>query len=112
MRLYQGTALASGTGRQRGTLQEMAACAGLSERTFLRRFKAATGFRPTEYTQRLRVNQARELLELTQRSIEQIALDVGYHDAGAFRQVFYKVTGLSPRDYRERFAIHLADKIN
>ncbi len=86
------------------TLADMAARASLGERTFLRRFRAATGFRPTEYVQRLRMSKARELLELTQRTIEQIAWDVGYQDPGAFRQVFHKVVGLTPRDYRQRFA--------
>lgn len=90
------------------TLADMAANAGLGERTFLRRFRSATGFRPTEYVQRLRMGKARELLELTQRTVDQIAWDVGYQDPGAFRQVFRKVVGLTPRDYRQRFAIRVA----
>lgn len=90
-------------------LADMAARAGLGERTFLRRFRTATGFRPTEYVQRLRISKARELLELTQRTIDQIAWDVGYQDPGAFRQVFHKVVGLTPRDYRQRFAAGAAE---
>lgn len=87
------------------SLADMAARAGLGERTFLRRFRVATGLKPTEYAQHLRMGKARELLELTQRSVEQIAWEVGYQDPGAFRQVFLKVVGLMPRDYRQRFAI-------
>jgi transcriptional regulator GlxA family with amidase domain len=53
---------------------------GLEERTFLRRFRKATEFNPTEYCQRLRIGKAREMLELTGRTIAQVAWDVGYHD--------------------------------
>jgi transcriptional regulator GlxA family with amidase domain len=88
-------------------LAAMAACAGLEERTFLRRFRRATEFNPTEYCQRLRVGKARELLELTSRTIDQVAWEVGYQNAGSFRKVFQKVTGLKPRDYRKRFAVAL-----
>lgn len=87
------------------TLMSMAACAGLGERTFLRRFRAATGMKPTEYCQQLRVTKARELLELSRQSIEQVAWQVGYQDSGAFRKVFARLVGLSPGDYRRRFAV-------
>ncbi len=92
-------------GRGDVTLTAMAAQAGLEERTFLRRFHKATGLKPTEYRQHLRVGKAREMLELTNRSVEQIAWHTGYEDVGAFRKVFHKVVGLSPSDYRRRFAV-------
>jgi transcriptional regulator GlxA family with amidase domain len=85
------------------SLSDMAAQAGLGERTFLRRFQLATGLRPTEYCQQLRAAKARELLELTNRSVDQIAWEVGYQDPSAFRKVFNKMVGLSPTDYRRRF---------
>jgi len=87
------------------TLADMAAYAGLEERTFLRRFRKATEFNPTEYCQRLRVGKAREMLELTGRTIGQVAWDVGYQDEGSFRKVFQKVMGLKPGDYRKRFGV-------
>jgi transcriptional regulator GlxA family with amidase domain len=86
------------------SMAEMAQRAGLGERTFLRRFHKATGLKPTEYCQHLRVGKAREMLEFTSRTVEQVAWAVGYEDAGAFRKVFHKVTGLSPGDYRRRFS--------
>ncbi len=92
-------------GGRDATLAAMAARAGLEERIFLRRFRKATGFNPTEYSQRLRVGKAREILELTNRTIDQVARDVGYEDAGSFRKVFQKVVGLKPREYRKRFAV-------
>lgn len=83
---------------------EMARTAGLEERTFLRRFKAATGMKPIEYAQHLRIGKARELLEFTKRSVDQIAWSVGYEDAAAFRRVFHRILGLSPGEYRQRFS--------
>ncbi|MER9975999.1 GlxA family transcriptional regulator [Mesorhizobium sp. M0085] len=90
------------------TLGAMAAHAGLEERTFLRRFRNATGLRPTEYCQHLRVGKAREMLESTMRSIDQIAWEVGYDDPGSFRKVFARITGLVPGDYRKRFGTERA----
>jgi transcriptional regulator GlxA family with amidase domain len=81
----------------------MAEQAGMEERTFLRRFRAATGMKPTEYCQQLRVGKARELLEFSKRPVDRIAWEVGYEDAGAFRKVFQKRVGLTPGDYRRRF---------
>lgn len=83
---------------------DMAARAALEERTFQRRFKAATAMTPIEYVQHLRVAKAREHLEFTRRTIDQIAWSVGYEDAAAFRKLFHRLVGLSPGDYRQRFA--------
>lgn len=83
---------------------EMAGEAGMEERTFQRRFKAATGMTPVEYVQHLRVGKARELLEFTKRTVDQIAWSVGYEDAAAFRKLFHRITGLSPHEYRQRFS--------
>ncbi|MBO9379097.1 helix-turn-helix domain-containing protein [Sphingomonas histidinilytica] len=87
------------------SVADMAAQAGMEERTFLRRFKAATGLKPTEYSQHLRIGKARELLEFTRRPVEQIAWTVGYEDAAAFRKLFHRIIGLSPGDYRQRFGV-------
>ncbi|KGB58255.1 GlxA family transcriptional regulator [Sphingopyxis sp. SE2] len=83
---------------------DMAREAGLEERTFQRRFKAATGMTPVEYVQHIRVGKARELLEFTRRTVDQIAWSVGYEDAAAFRKLFHRLTGLSPGEYRQRFS--------
>ncbi|MCX6126573.1 MAG: GlxA family transcriptional regulator [Proteobacteria bacterium] len=85
------------------SIPTMAAKAGLEERTFLRRFRKATGLKPTEYCQHLRIDGAREKLESTNQNIDEIAWKVGYEDAGAFRKVFRKIMGLTPGDYRSRF---------
>lgn len=93
------------TGAREHATADLAARAGLEERTFLRRFKRATGRRPTEYSQEIRIARAREDLELTRRSVDQIAWDVGYGDSSAFRKVFQRLTGLAPNEYRQRFQV-------
>ena len=87
------------------SLAAMALEARLEERTFLRRFRAATGLKPTEYCQHLRVGKARQMLEFTNGTIDHIAWTVGYQDPGAFRATFKKITGLAPSDYRSRFGV-------
>jgi transcriptional regulator GlxA family with amidase domain len=93
------------TGARDHAVPVLAARAGLEERTFLRRFRKATGLRPTEYAQQIRIAKAREALELSRRPVAQIAWEVGYGDASAFRKLFQRVTGLAPADYRRRFGV-------
>jgi transcriptional regulator GlxA family with amidase domain len=83
----------------------MSEVGGLEERTLLRRFRKAAGLNPTEYSQRLRVGKAREMLEFTQQGIDMIARGIGYDDPASFRRVFKRLMGMSPRDYRRRFAV-------
>jgi transcriptional regulator GlxA family with amidase domain len=90
------------------SVRDMAKRAGLEERTFLRHFHTATGLTPIQYTQHLRVGRAREVLETSAESIDEIAWRCGYGDSGAFRRVFARVTGLTPNDYRRRFGPRLA----
>lgn len=87
------------------TIPNLAARATLAERTFLRRFAKATGLRPTEYLQEVRVMKARDALEMTNRSVDQIAWSVGYSDPAAFRKIFRRATGLLPTAYRQRFSV-------
>ncbi|RFB76577.1 GlxA family transcriptional regulator [Methylovirgula sp. 4M-Z18] len=92
------------TGAREVIISAIAMSAGMEERTFLRRFKTATGLTPIEYCQHVRIGKARELLEFTKRSIDQVAWSVGYEDAGAFRRLFHRIVGLSPGEYRRRFS--------
>lgn len=83
----------------------LAAAAGMTARTFLRRFSAATGLTPVEYLQQVRIAKAREALERTLTPVDRIAWDVGYSDPAAFRKLFQKLTGLPPAAYRQQFGI-------
>ncbi|GAB2477926.1 GlxA family transcriptional regulator [Comamonas humi] len=85
------------------SILDLAARVHLTERTFMRRFGKATGLRPTEYLQQVRIMKAREALELTNQSVSEIAWSVGYSDPAAFRRLFKKVTGILPNNYRDRF---------
>lgn len=85
-------------------LPSLCEVSGLEERTFLRRFRKATGLTTTEYAQRLRVALAQEQLQFSKAAAEQIGWDVGYQDASAFRRVFRRIVGLTPAEYRRRFA--------
>jgi transcriptional regulator GlxA family with amidase domain len=60
--------------------------------------------KPSEYQQRLRMTRAREMLEFSRTSVDEIASSVGYADIGGFRRVFRKIAGLTPSDYRRRFS--------
>lgn len=88
---------------------DLHAVAGLTERTFLRRFTAATGHRPNAYLQQVRIAKARESLERTLDPVDHIAWDVGYSDPAAFRKIFHKLVGTAPATYRQRFGIAAAE---
>ncbi len=85
-------------------IARLAERAAMGPRNFIRRFKAATGFVPGAYVQMLRVTAAKELLESGNETVQSIALKVGYEDQAFFRRVFKRQTGMTPAEYRGRFA--------
>ncbi|MCL7942195.1 helix-turn-helix domain-containing protein [Halomonas sp. ATCH28] len=76
---------------------------GLTERSFKRRFKAATGMTPMDYVHTLRLEEAKQILESGDEPIEAVAEQVGYADPSFFRRLFGRRVGLTPRAYRRRF---------
>jgi transcriptional regulator GlxA family with amidase domain len=82
------------------SLAELAAQFGLSQRSFSRRFKEATGIRATEYWQQLRIEAAKDLLASSNLSIQEIAYHVGYQDQGHLSRLFKQNLALTPKDYR------------
>lgn len=76
---------------------------GLAERTFKRRFTTATGIKPVQYVQTLRVEEAKQLLETTNDSAEEISAAVGYEDSAFFRRLFKRMAGISPAKYRQKY---------
>lgn len=83
---------------------EMTRRSGLTPRTFARRFQAATGRRPIDYVQAVRIEGARERLETGDGPVDDIGFDVGYKDPTFFRRLFKRVTGLTPAAYRRKYA--------
>jgi AraC family transcriptional regulator, transcriptional activator FtrA len=83
---------------------ELARLAAMSERTFMRRFRAATGLSPADWVTRARVDAARELLESTALSIDRIAERCGLGTPTTLRHHFRKKVGVSPAQYRKRFS--------
>jgi transcriptional regulator GlxA family with amidase domain len=83
---------------------DLAKTIGLSRRSLERRFKLATKVTPLGYLQRLRVENAKQLLEEGSQSFSEITYTVGYEDVPFFRKVFIRLTGLEPNEYRRRFA--------
>jgi transcriptional regulator GlxA family with amidase domain len=87
-------------------VEELASRFALGRRNFDRRFKKATGNTPVEYLQRVKVETAKRSLEGGRKNISEVMWDVGYSDQKAFREVFRKITGLSPLEYRNKFNKH------
>lgn len=86
------------------TLELLARHAAVSPRTFSRRFREDTGYTPMQWVMRARIDMARELLELSQRGVEQIAADVGLGTGANLRLHFQRILGTTPSQYRRTFA--------
>ena len=85
------------------SIDDIAVQVGLSESHFRRRFHEETGFSPLEYVTRQRVLRAKALLHDERLSITRIAFDLGFQSSGYFAQVFRKMTGMTPTDYRVKY---------
>jgi len=84
------------------SLASMAEGSAMSERSFLRHFREATGFSPADYVIRTRIRRALQLMDQagSQLSVTEIAFRCGFNDSNYFARQFRRVTGISPRAYR------------
>jgi transcriptional regulator GlxA family with amidase domain len=87
------------------SVEQLAARALMSPRSFARHFKAATGTTPHAWLLGQRLHRAEELLETADLSVEEVARRVGFGTAAALREQFVRRRGVPPRDYRRAFAI-------
>jgi len=85
------------------SVDHLATMFALSRRNFVRRFKKATSNAPLEYIQRVKIEAAKKSLEASQANVSEVMYSVGYNDNKAFRSIFRKYTGLSPKEYRNRY---------
>ncbi len=90
---------------QDDVVAELIRHSGLPRRTFARRFRAATGYSPLEYVQALRIEEAKQVLETSTISVEEIAREIGYDDVASFRRLFRRLAGMSPGEYRRKFQL-------
>jgi len=85
-------------------IDEIAGNSNMSKRNFIRRFKKATKNTPFEYLQRVKIEAAKKALEKGAQNINLLMYDAGYNDIKTFREVFKKITGLTPQDYRKKYS--------
>lgn len=85
----------------------MARHVGMSTRTFLRRFEAATGTTPAKWLLAARLEKARHLLESSTMNIEQVAMASGFGSAATLRHHFRRQLSTTPKAYREMFQVAL-----
>jgi transcriptional regulator GlxA family with amidase domain len=87
----------------RNPVAAMVEQSNLAPTTFARRFRRATGYAPMDYVHTVRIEEAKQILETTDASIERIGAEVGYEDPASFRGLFKRKSGLTPAEYRRLF---------
>lgn len=85
------------------TVDQLAVRCSMDRINFTRRFKKATQLSPADYVQRIKVEGAKRLFESTRKQINEVMYEMGYVDVKAFRQLFKKIAGMTPGDYRNKF---------
>ena len=85
------------------SIDELAKISAVGRRTFERRFRLATNNSVLEYIQRVKVEAAKRQFETSRKNINEVMYEVGYTDTKAFRDLFKKLTGLTPIEYRNKY---------
>ena len=85
------------------SIENLSSRFAVGRRNFDRRFIRATGNTPVEYAQRVKIEMAKKAFESTRKTVNEVMYETGYSDLKAFREVFRKITGMSPIDYRKRY---------
>jgi transcriptional regulator GlxA family with amidase domain len=85
------------------SIEHLSSRFAVGRRNFDRRFIKATGSTPLEYSQRVKIESAKQAFERSRKTISEVMYDVGYSDMKAFREVFRKFTGMSPLEYRNKY---------
>lgn len=88
---------------ERISIDELAASLAIGRRSFERRFRQATHNSVLEYIQRVKIEAAKRQFESSRKNINEVMYEVGYSDSKAFRDLFRKITGLTPIAYRNKF---------
>ena len=83
-------------------LDELIEIAHMSKSSFLETFKKATGHSPLNYLMQIRIQRAITLMRQPELNITEIAYSVGFNDSNYFTRQFRKLTGKTPREYRQK----------
>lgn len=86
------------------TVDHLAHQFNMTRRTFERRFKKATRNTVAEYIQRVKIEGAKKQLEVGRKTINEVMINVGYSDTQTFRNIFKRITGLTPVDYKNKYS--------
>lgn len=89
--------------REEGVLPRAVQLANIPERTLKRRFRIATGSSLIERLQKLRIEEAKRMLENSATPVTDISFEIGYEDPSFFRRLFKRLTGVTPSQYRRMF---------
>jgi transcriptional regulator GlxA family with amidase domain len=89
--------------QDRITIENLAGMLAIGKRSFERRFRKATNNTVVEYIQRVKIEAAKRSFEKSRKNVNEVMFDVGYTDTKAFRDVFKKITGLTPVEYRNKY---------
>lgn len=89
--------------QEKVSVEHLSSMFATGRRNFDRRFIKATGNTPVEYSQRVKIEAAKKAFETSRKTINEVMYDVGYSDVKAFREVFRKITGMSPLEYRMKY---------
>lgn len=85
------------------SIERLSSKYAVSRRQFDRNFSKATGNTPLEYIQRVKIESAKKSFETSRKTVSEVMYEVGYSDTKAFRDVFRRITGLSPLEYKNRY---------
>jgi len=85
------------------SVEDLSSRFAVGRRNFDRRFIKATGNTPLEYSQRVKMESAKKAFETSRKTVNEVMYEVGYSDIKAFREVFRKITGMSPLEYRGKY---------
>ena len=85
------------------SVEDLSSKFAIGRRNFDRRFIKATGNTPVEYAQRVKIESAKKAFETSRKTINEVMYEVGYSDVKAFREIFRRLTGMSPLEYRGKY---------
>lgn len=91
------------------SIDDLCKLLNMGRRTFERRFRKATNNSVVEYMQRVKIEAAKRELEGGRKTVNEIMYEVGYSDTKAFRDLFRRITSVSPVEYRNKYSRELQE---